>query len=292
MKVRVAARFQELQRMICRELEALDGQGHFESDPWSSDGGGGDTRVIQNGHVFEKGGVNFSNVSGTLNERISEKLSIPPQGFHAAGISLVIHPRSPMIPAVHFNLRYFELADGDRWFGGGMDLTPYYLDEEDAHHFHKILRSVCDRHDSSYYPRFKQSCDEYFFLKHRGEARGIGGIFFDYLRNNAEQAYEFAQDLGESFLHAYTPIVKKNKGLPWGTEETEWQLQRRGRYAEFNLIYDRGTLFGLETDGRAESILISLPPAAKWSYNVQPKPGSREAALVEVLRKPRDWAVS
>lgn len=290
LKIRAATFFKQLQETICRELEALDGKERFGIDFWTHPkGGGGDTRVIENGAVFEKGGVNFSYVKSLLSEKLAQRLNVLPQAFHATGISLVLHPFSPMIPTVHFNLRYLELNNGDCWFGGGMDLTPFYLFEEDAIHFHTVLKSVCDKHDPSFYPRFKQWCDEYFYLKHRDEARGIGGIFYDYLRENSEQTFVFIQDIGNACLDAYAPIVKKRRKEPWREHEKEWQLVRRGRYVEFNLLYDRGTLFGLETEGRIESILLSLPPTTKWIYNVQPDPGSREAQLLEVLRRPKDW---
>ena len=212
-----------------------------------------------------------------------------PQQLFATGISLVLHPSSPMIPAVHMNLRYLELANGDTWFGGGSDLTPYYLFEEDARHFHQTLKNVCDKHDKTSYLRFKQSCDEYFFLKHRSETRGIGGIFFDYQREDHEKIFPFVQDAGNAFLESYLPIVKRRTTELWGKKEKEWQLIRRGRYVEFNLLYDRGTLFGLETNGRTESILMSLPPEVSWQYDHHPQAGSREAALENILRHPISW---
>jgi len=283
--------FESLQTNICRTLEAVDGTAHFQEDAWRHpDGGGGKTRVLNNGKVFEKAGVNFSAVKTQLSEKLAARLKVQPQPAFATGISLVLHPESPMIPTVHMNLRYFELANGDAWFGGGADLTPYYLFEEDARHFHHVQKNVCDAFDPSCYPRFKASCDEYFFLKHRNETRGIGGIFFDYEREQREQFFEFVQNAGNAFLEAYRPIVDRRKNEPFGKREREWQLIRRGRYVEFNLLYDRGTLFGLETGGRTESILISLPPEVKWAYNHEPEPGSREASLLEVLRKPRAWA--
>lgn len=239
--------------------------------------------------MFEKAGVNFSAVHTDLNEKMASRMNVETQELFATGISLVLHPFSPMIPAVHMNLRYLELANGDAWFGGGIDLTPCYIFEEDARHFHHTLKTACDKHDRTWYPRFKQSCDEYFFLPHRGETRGIGGIFFDYQRDNREKMFSFIQDVGTSFLDAYLPIVKRRRAEPWGEKEKEWQLIRRGRYVEFNLIYDRGTLFGLETNGRTESILISLPPATSWRYNHQSEAGSREAALVHILQHPASW---
>lgn len=289
-KQRAQRYFEQLQDIICSKLESLDGKARFVEDAWQHpEGGGGKTRVIQNGTIFEKGGVNTSGVSGTLTELLAQRLNVKLQKFFATGISLVIHPYSPMIPTVHANFRYLELENADAWFGGGADLTPYYLVEEDARHFHSVWKLACDKHDENYHPKFKKWCDEYFFIKHRNEARGIGGIFFDYLKGNFEQIFSFVQTCGNSFLDAYVPIVERRKHDQWGDQEKNWQLLRRGRYAEFNLVYDRGTLFGLETQGRVESILMSLPPLARWDYNIQPKQGSREAQLIEVLRQPKEW---
>jgi coproporphyrinogen III oxidase len=290
LRLRAAKYFQSLQDEICRRLEDVDGKKRFRSDPWKhNETGGGITRVMENGTVFEKAGVNYSSVQSRLSETLAAKMKTTPQQIHASGISLVLHPLSPMVPTVHLNLRYLELESGDAWFGGGTDLTPYYLFEEDVRHFHKTLKSVCDLHDSAWYPRFKQWCDEYFFIVHRGEARGLGGIFFDYQREKLENVFAFVRSIGDVFLKAYLPIVERRKDEPWGTREKSWQLLRRGRYAEFNLVYDRGTLFGLETKGRTESILMSLPPEVRWQYDHQPELNSREAALLEVLRKPKGW---
>lgn len=282
--------FEKLQDEICAELERSDGKARFLEDRWShSEGGGGVTRVIQEGTIFEKGGVNTSALSGKLTELLAHRLTVPTQGYFAAGVSLVLHPLSPMIPTVHANFRYLELESGDAWFGGGADLTPYYLFEEDARHFHGVWKETCDKHDVSYYPKFKRWCDEYFYLKHREEARGVGGIFFDYLKGDFDMLFTFVQACGHSFLPAYMPIVDRRKNDPWGEAEKQWQLSRRGRYVEFNLICDRGTLFGLETHGRTESILMSLPPLVRWSYNFQPQLGTRESELLSVLQKPREW---
>ncbi len=290
LKSRASTFFKELQETICSTVEKVDGQRIFSIDRWSHPhGGGGDTRIIEQGGVFEKGGVNFSDVRGGLSEKLAQRLKVTPQAFQATGISVVLHPCNPMIPTVHFNLRYLQLENDDRWFGGGADLTPYYLNEQDVVHFHTTLKRVCDKHKPSYYPNFKKWCDEYFFIKHRQEERGVGGIFFDDLRDQPEQTFAFIQDVGNAFLEAYIPIVSNRLKDPWGEAERQWQLHRRGRYVEFNLVYDRGTLFGLETEGRIESILMSLPPAVQWRYNVQPKPNSREAKLLEVLTKPKDW---
>lgn len=290
LKERAQEFFENLQNRICAELGEVDNKGRFAEDRWTHpESGGGVTQAMQNGAVFEKGGVNFSAVKTRLSETLAARLKIAPQSIFATGISLILHPFSPMVPSVHMNLRYLELANGDAWFGGGTDLTPYYFFEDDAKHFHRVLKSVCDSHNTNYYLQFKNWCDEYFYVKHRGEARGIGGIFFDYQRENLEKLLEFVKGVGERFLEAYVPIVERRRDEPWGDKEKAWQLMRRGRYVEFNLIYDRGTLFGLETQGRVESILMSLPPQVTWGYNYTPEAGSREAKLLEVLRSPRMW---
>lgn len=289
---RVEDFFLTLQDEVTRTIEEVDGKGRFREDRWTHvERGGGRTCMLERGAVFEKAGVNTSAVGGNLPESLARHLETfgpSGQGYDAAGISLILHPDSPMIPTVHMNLRYLELGGGDAWFGGGTDLTPFYPYREDVEHFHRVLKNVCDRHDTTYYPRFKRWCDEYFFLKHRNEGRGVGGIFFDYLRGDLEKLFSFVQDVGRSFLSAYVPIVERRRAEPWGIREKEFQLIRRGRYVEFNLVCDRGTLFGLETKGRIESILISLPPQVSWKYGYQPDPGSREAELQEFL-KPRDW---
>ena len=303
LKTRAPEYFAELQDSICKGLELLEGGNgqRFREDRWTHDpaqdgdaDGGGRTRVLSDGKVFEKAGVNLSVVKGQLTERLAQKLEVPAQPFFATGISLVIHPRSPMVPTTHMNLRYIKLLGtqtegAGAWFGGGADLTPYYLFEEDAEHFHRVWRAVCDRHEAGDYPRFKKGCDDYFVNTHRGESRGVGGIFFDYLQADPERTFEFVRDAGSSFLDAYVPIVERRRDLAWYDREREWQLIRRGRYVEFNLVHDRGTLFGLETRGRTESILISLPPLVRWVYDHRPPPGSREEALLQVLREPRDW---
>jgi coproporphyrinogen III oxidase len=280
----------QLQEGICSQLERVDGKARFVETRWShTSGGGGVSRVLQHGGVFGKAGVNYSAVSSQLTETLASRLDVSPQAIEACGISLVLHPESPMIPTVHMNLRYLELENGDSWFGGGMDLTPYYLFDEDAGHFHRTLKSVCDNHNRKYYPQFKKWCDDYFHVRHRMERRGIGGIFFDYQRDDPEQFFSFVKDVGVAFVPAYIPIVERRRSEPWTDKEKEWQLIRRGRYVEFNLIYDRGTLFGLETQGRAESILMSLPPEVKWPYDYQPELDSREAKLIDVLQNPREW---
>ncbi len=290
-----------LQNEICAALEEVDGKSVFREDEWVRDGGGGGfTRVIENGDVFEKGGVNISTVFGELPVPIKNHFKVKEGWFWAGGISLVIHPVNPMVPTVHANFRYFELYDNpemkqpkDAWFGGGADLTPYYLWDEDARHFHNIFKNACDRHGEKLYPLFKKQCDDYFFNSHRGEARGIGGLFFDYLRSNENHTLKdwqaFVQDTGSVFLDAYLPIVKKRLREPYNPSQKYWQEIRRGRYVEFNLIHDRGTLFGLKTKGRIESILMSLPPTVRWDYDFQPDEGSREEKLIRILKNPVEW---
>jgi coproporphyrinogen III oxidase len=293
---RAADLFSTLQSEICAGLEELDGAGRFTSDEWQrSGGGGGLSRVLTGGRLFEKAGVNWSRVEGELPTEFASQ--IPGQGsaFTATGVSLVLHPGSPMVPTVHANFRF--LAKGERaWFGGGSDLTPHYLFREDAVHFHRTWQGACAAHPGvADYHRFKEWCDEYFLLPHRGERRGVGGIFFDYLdgggtASGLEALFAFVADAGRAFLHAYRPIAKRRSGEPYGERERQWQLLRRGRYVEFNLVHDRGTVFGLKTGGRIESVLMSLPPLARWEYDPgDPPPGSREAELVEVLRNPVDW---
>jgi coproporphyrinogen III oxidase len=298
--------FAELQDEICRALEDLDGPGRFREDLWlRNEGGGGRTRVLENGAVFEKAGVNFSEVFGDFDEAFAQRLPLG-EGteFFATGISLVLHPINPFVPTVHANFRYLERGSGS-WFGGGTDLTPYYPNLEDVIHFHQTLKVACDEFGPEFYPRFKKWCDEYFFLKHRNETRGVGGIFFDYLTGESaevpgggdgpvresrglESTFAFVKRIGRSFLPAYLPIADKRKGQQYTEREREFQLIRRGRYVEFNLVYDRGTHFGLQTGGRTESILMSLPPLVKWVYDYKPKPGSREAEAWSFFR-PRDW---
>ena len=294
LRTRAEELFRSLQDDITSTLEVLDGGEKFFQETWHRPGGGGGrTRVMTEGDIFEKAAVNFSAVHGDA----PDSMNSTEKGLHffATGISLVLHPRSPKIPTVHANFRYFEQSSGESWFGGGTDLTPYYLDEEDAFHFHHTLKTACDKHDAAYYPRFKKWCDEYFYIKHREEARGIGGIFFDNLTGSTERDREkifaFVQDAAHAFLPAYVPIVEKHRTEHYSEKERRWQLLRRGRYVEFNLVYDRGTRFGLETQGRIESILVSLPSVARWEYDIHPDPGSPEATLEEVLKSPRDWAL-
>ncbi|KAI8316787.1 Oxygen-dependent coproporphyrinogen-III oxidase [Colletotrichum sp. SAR11_59] len=308
MRLRMEAFIRRKQKEIISALESLDGN-TFRTDEWErpNGGGGGRTCVLQDGHVLEKAGVNISIVHGKLNRSAIEEMrqnhkniatDADELDFYALGLSMVVHPKNPMAPTVHMNGRYFEtVRDGaaqTAWFGGGSDLTPSYLFEEDAKHFHATLKSACDEHDVGYYPKFKQWCDEYFNIKHRGERRGVGGIFFDDLDENfgnLEHLFAFVQATMDSLVPAYIPIVEKRKGLPFNDQEKEWQQIRRGRYVEFNLVHDRGTAFGLNVPGsRVESILISLPVTAQWHYMYEePEPGSREGKLLEVLRSPREW---
>jgi coproporphyrinogen III oxidase len=281
--------FSSLQDRICLALEAADGRATFREDRWDREGGGGGrTRVIENGALFEKGGVNFSSVCGELPQAFASRIELGDgNNFTATGISLVLHPNNPHVPTIHANFRYLEKGDA-AWFGGGTDLTPYYPVRDDVVHFHRTLKAACDRHDPSYYPRFKKWCDEYFFIKHRGESRGIGGVFFDYLQGDLERLFAFVRDLGDTFLETYLPIVGRRRDDPFTEREKEFQLIRRGRYVEFNLVYDRGTTFGLETHGRTESILMSLPPLARWSYDYHPEPGTPEARAWDYF-KPQEW---
>ncbi|MEK9583893.1 MAG: oxygen-dependent coproporphyrinogen oxidase [Flavobacteriaceae bacterium] len=290
---------QKLQDQICSALETADGQAQFQEDHWNRKGGGGGrTRVIENGAVFEKGGVNISAVHGELPDSMKAYFNVKEGSFFACGLSLVIHPKNPMVPTVHANWRYFELYkdDGslaDAWFGGGQDLTPYYLFEEDATHFHRTCKMACDQHNASFYSKYKEACDRYFWNAHRDEARGVGGLFFDYLKQTDEQSleqwYDFVTDVGNSFITAYVPIVEKRKNLSYTDEQREWQEIRRGRYVEFNLVHDKGTLFGLRTNGRIESILMSLPPHVQWQYNHSPETGTEEDNLLQILKEPREW---
>ena len=291
---RAAKFFSELQTDICRALADVDGSVEFTADAWQRPGGGGGVaRVLEGGALFEKAGVNWSSVDGELPDELADQMPGDGRTFRASAISLVLHPRSPMVPTTHANFRCLTKGNA-LWFGGGSDLTPYYLFPEDAVHFHAALAGACDRHRPiGDYDRFKAWCDEYFFLPHRGETRGIGGVFFDYLgargEHPAEQMFAFVCDLARSFLPAYVPIAQRRQTEPYGDLERAWQLRRRGRYVEFNLLYDRTTLFGLKTNGRVESILMSLPPMVRWDYDVMPQPGSPEAELLAQLHNPTNW---
>ncbi|ACK71455.1 Coproporphyrinogen oxidase [Gloeothece citriformis PCC 7424] len=318
-KARVSQFMKALQDEICQGLEELDGVAQFREDSWErEEGGGGRSRVMREGAIFEQGGVNFSEVWGKQLPPSILKQRPEAEGhqFYATGTSMVLHPRSPYIPTVHLNYRYFE-AGPVWWFGGGADLTPYYPYAEDASHFHRTFKAACDKHHPEYYPVFKRWCDEYFYLKHRGEMRGVGGIFFDYqdgldplyrgpdadkpaaIYSNQlspknprtwEELFAFVSDCGRAFLPAYVPIAQKRKDTEYGDRERQFQLYRRGRYVEFNLVYDRGTIFGLQTNGRTESILMSLPPLVRWEYCYTPQPNTHESELYERFLVPQDWA--
>jgi len=285
---KVAEYFEGLQQRIVGALEALDGTA-FRRDAWTRpEGGGGLSCVLENGGLFERAGVNFSRVRGTKlpPSASASRPQLAGRGYEAMGVSLVLHPRNPYCPTVHLNVRYFSAVDVC-WFGGGMDLTPYYGFEEDARHFHLTCKRALDPFGADHYPRFKRWCDEYFVLRHRNEPRGIGGIFFDDLAD--EESFALVQSVGNHFITAYTPIIEKRRGTPYGERERAFQAYRRGRYVEFNLVYDRGTLFGLQSGGRTESILMSMPPLAAWRYDWKPEPGSPEEKLYTDFLKPRDW---
>ncbi|HLL21959.1 MAG TPA: oxygen-dependent coproporphyrinogen oxidase [Kofleriaceae bacterium] len=290
---RSAKFFAELQAEVCAALADTDGAADFTADAWQRPGGGGGVaRVLEGGALFEKAGVNWSSVDGELPAEIADHMPGHGRTFRASGVSLVLHPRSPMVPTTHANFRCLMKGEA-LWFGGGADLTPYYFFREDVDHFHQTLADACDRHRPvGDYDHFKTWSDEYFFLPHRNETRGAGGVFFDYLgakgEHPAESIFDFVRDLGRSFIRAYIPIAQRRQTMPYGEAERTWQLRRRGRFVEFNLIYDRGTLFGLQTNGRVESILMSLPPLVRWDYDAQTQPGSPEAELLTHLR-PTDW---
>jgi coproporphyrinogen III oxidase len=287
----------KLQDNICQTLELVDGKSQFEEESWErAEGGGGRTRVIREGNVFEQGGVNFSHVFGGKlpPSATANRPELAGRSFQALGVSLVIHPRNPMIPTSHANVRFFiaekEGADPVWWFGGGFDLTPFYPFDEDVLHWHQVAKDLCDPFGESVYPKYKEWCDDYFYLKHRGETRGVGGLFFDDLNEwGFDKSFEFMQAVGNGYLDAYVPVVERRKESPYTDTERDFQLYRRGRYVEFNLVYDRGTLFGLQSGGRTESILMSMPPLARWAYNYQPPPGSKEANLTENYLVSRDW---
>ena len=288
----IQSAFKNIQNKICFHLEQTDGA-KFQEDVWERPGGGGGhTRILQ-GNVIEKGGVNFSAVEGPLPESISKSMGLASCDFFASGVSIVMHPVNPWVPISHMNIRYFETSTGKWWFGGGIDLTPHYIDHEQGVWFHAQLKNICDKFHPDYYPKFKQWADDYFYIEHRKETRGIGGIFFDYLGENElltkEQLFDFVSELGNSFAAIYGNLIDLNKDKPFTDEHTTWQQLRRGRYVEFNLVYDRGTKFGLQTDGRIESILMSLPKLARWEYNFIPAKDSPEEATLKLLKKGIDW---
>jgi coproporphyrinogen III oxidase len=302
-KIQIAQFMREFQDSVCAGLEAADGIGKFQEESWERpEGGGGRSRVMKEGKIFEQGGVNFSEVWGDHlpPSILSQRPDAEGHRFYATGTSMVLHPRNPFIPTVHLNYRYFE-AGPVWWFGGGLDLTPYYPFAEDAKHLHLTLKAACDKHHPELYPTFKLWCDEYFYLKHRNENRGVGGIFFDYQDGQGalyrtppprtwEELLAISKDCANSFLPAYLPIVERRRKMMYGDRERQFQLYRRGRYVEFNLVADRGTIFGLQTNGRTESILMSLPPLVRWEYGYQPEPNTPEAELYEIFLKPQDWA--
>ncbi|WAC42740.1 oxygen-dependent coproporphyrinogen oxidase [Pedobacter sp. SL55] len=294
-KDKVAEAYKQIQDRICNGLEFADGKAVFEEELWEREGGGGGrTRVLQHGNVIEKGGVNFSAVYGKLPEAVKKSFKVENDEFFATGVSIVLHPENPFVPIIHMNIRYFEMDEQTRWFGGGIDLTPHYVIPTDVRFFHYHLKQACDEFKAEFYPRFKALADDYFFIKHRNETRGVGGIFYDRLKpeNTAlsyEQILDFSLAVGNTFLPVYTELIDRNKDKEYTDLHKEWQYLRRSRYAEFNLVYDSGTKFGLETNGRIESILMSLPPTTKWNYNAQAKPGTEEEITTNFLKKGIDW---
>ena len=291
----IANRYKTIQDEITQALEKLDGKSKFQEEIWERDGGGGGrTRIIQNGNIIEKGGVNFSAVHGKLPEPIKKTFGVTEEDFFATGVSIVIHPNNPHVPIIHMNIRYFELNEQFRWFGGGIDLTPHYVVEDDAKFFHHQLKSVCDNHHETFYQEFKNWADNYFFIKHRNETRGVGGVFYDKLtpENTGltySEIFDFSCELGRIFAPTYIELVNRHRHQPFTQAEKDWQLLRRGRYVEFNLVYDSGTKFGLETNGRIESILMSLPTQANWFYDYKALPGSQEQKTLDLLKKGIQW---
>lgn len=286
--------YRGLQQNIIAALEQEDGKGFFSTETWErAGGGGGTTRLLTNGRIIEKGGVNFSAVYGKTPEAIKKGFSIEAEDFFASGVSIVLHPENPFVPIIHMNVRYFELSSGEAWFGGGIDLTPAYVFHEDGLAFHQALKSVCDQFDENWYPDFKARADRYFFLPHRQECRGIGGIFYDRIKPENDAEFEkllsFSLALGNTFAPVYTSLMRKHGSRPFTEENKKWQLHRRARYVEFNLVYDAGTRFGLETNGRTESILMSLPPLARWESNFLPVAGSAEEKSQQYFSRPVDW---
>ena len=285
--------FKGLQNVICKGVKTLDGHSKFHEDKWDRpEGGGGRTRIIRNGDLIEKGGVNFSAVHGSTPSKILEALGLDNADFYATGVSIVLHPKNPWVPIIHMNVRYFEMSDGVWWFGGGIDLTPHIIIKEKAQLFHQYLKNTCDKHSSQYYSKFKDGADKYFYIKHRKETRGIGGIFFDRLNGSGgttkQELWSFVQDVGNAFVPIYSQTVDGLRNKEWGEKEKAWQMLRRGRYVEFNLVLDKGTKFGLDTEGRTESILMSLPPIAQWEYNHQPEDKQYKQTL-DLLKKGINW---
>jgi coproporphyrinogen III oxidase len=298
-KEQIAESYRQIQDEICAGLELADGKARFEEENWTRDGGGGGrTRIIQKGNIIEKGGVNFSAVEGKLPESIRKAFGVTEDDFFATGVSIVIHPSHPWIPIIHMNIRYFEMtsesAKNIRWFGGGIDLTPHYVIDDDAKLFHSSLKQTCDKFSSEFYSKFKSWADDYFYIKHREETRGVGGIFYDRLNPESgglswEELFEFSKAVGRTFLPVYTEIIDRNRNKDFTTEHKQWQYQRRSRYVEFNLVYDAGTKFGLETNGRIESVLMSLPPQANWVYDFKAEANTEEARTLKLLKKGINW---
>jgi coproporphyrinogen III oxidase len=290
----IAEKFRQLQDRICKAIETSDGKAVFAEDNWKREGGGGGrSRVIENGEIIEKGGVQFSAVHGELPTKIKTKLKLSDSNFFATGVSLIMHPENPHVPIIHMNVRYFELEDGTYWFGGGIDLTPIYINVDQAKDFHRKLKEVCDRHHPEYYSKFKNWADDYFYLPFRDETRGAGGIFFDQLNGtdglSKVQVFNFVMDVGNLFAPLYCRIMSQNEGKAYSEKEKDWQLHRRGRYVEFNLVLDKGTKFGLDTNGRTESILVSMPPEVKWTYQYPIESGSKEERTLSLLKKGINW---
>lgn len=293
-KEKVAATYRELQQQMCKQLEEADGKAVFTADHWEKEIGFGYTMVIQNGDAIEKAAVNFSAVGGAVSETMRRALHIDEgEEYFATGISSIIHPCNPHAPITHMNVRYFQLSSGKAWFGGGIDLTPHFVNKEEASWFHHQLKEVCDQYDASFYPNYKKWADEYFYLPHREETRGVGGIFFDHQDGAGEEQFRtyfaFTSALAKAYPRIYIELLNKNRNLPFSEEEKQWQTLRRGRYVEFNLLYDRGTKFGLESNGRTESIFLSMPPLASWAYDYQAEKGSREEETLQLLKKDMDW---
>ncbi len=293
-KDQIAKHYRNLQQQVCQKLETADGGGVFKTDHWTKDIGEGFTMVFQNGSAIEKAAVNFSAVNGVVNENMRKALKIDEgQEYFASGISSIIHPRNPHAPIAHMNVRYFELSSGHSWFGGGIDLTPHYVNKKEAGWFHRELKNICDLFSPDYYPNFKKWADDYFYLKHRDETRGVGGIFFDHQSADDDLAFEqlfaFTRDLTQAYPRIYKELLNANRDKEYTDDEKQWQYLRRGRYVEFNLLYDRGTKFGLESNGRTESILLSMPPMASWAYDFQPVAGSREEETLNLLKKDIGW---
>jgi coproporphyrinogen III oxidase len=289
--------FKNLQQEIISQLEVADGKSRFQTENWERTGGGGGiTRLLTGGNIIEKGGVNYSAVYGETQQALRDGFGIKAGEFFASGVSSVLHPHNPFVPIIHMNVRYFELSNGDAWFGGGIDLTPAYVFHEDGQAFHQSLKEVCDRYDAGWYPQYKQNADRYFYIKHRQECRGIGGIFYDRRpaanTHDFEQLLDFSLALGRTFAPVYTALMRKYWNQPISAKEKEWQLHRRARYVEFNLLYDAGTRFGLETNGRTESILMSMPPLARWESNFVPAPGSKEAESQAYFSHPVEWVAN